>query len=213
MTEGESGIRRGERGNGVRAGRAHLPVTDGSSGQVGFKVLTSIQNLSPAYFQKRGPRCPRVSGSLPRGRGSQVRSLKATYGLESQRRWVPRSQNSESKGPEAQPPRGRSLSFTSLHSVSSRGSQAEDNQEVFVKQANEQKKNDLLAASQVLSKVILTQSYRAGVMNSHLTAQEIKFRGVMSFNCSHKAHKGWRQDLNPGPSDSRRCGFDPWSGD
>ena len=67
VTEGESGIRRGERGNGVRAGRAHLPVTDGSSGQVGFKVPTSIQSLSPAYFQKRGPRCPRVSGSLPRG--------------------------------------------------------------------------------------------------------------------------------------------------
>lgn len=80
------------------------------------------------------------------------------------------------------------------------------------KQMNK-KKNDLLAASQVLSKVILTQSYRAGVMNSRLTVQEIKFRGVMSFNCSHKAHKGWRQDLNPGPSDSRRCGFDPWSGD
>ena len=106
VTEGESGIRRGERGNGVRAGRAHLPVTDRSSGQVGFKGLTSIQSLSPASFQKRGPRCPRVSGSLPRGSGSQVRSLKATYGLESQRRWVPRSQNSESKGPEAQPPRG-----------------------------------------------------------------------------------------------------------
>ena len=112
-------------------------------------------------------------------RGSQVRSLKATYGLESQRRWVPRSQSSERRPRSTA--KWRSLSFTSLHSVSSTGSQAEDSQEVFVKQANEQK-NDLLAASQVLSKVILTQSYRAGVMNSHPTVQEIKFRGVMSFS-------------------------------
>ena len=70
---------------------------------MGFKVFTSIQSLSPAYFQKRGPRCPRGLGNFPRGRGSQVRLLKATYGLESQRRWVPRSQISEGKGLEAQP--------------------------------------------------------------------------------------------------------------
>lgn len=61
VKEGETGVRRGERGNGARTGRAHLPVIDGSSGQVGFKVLTSIQSLSPAYFQKSGPRCPRGS--------------------------------------------------------------------------------------------------------------------------------------------------------
>ena len=49
--------------------------------------------------------------------------------------------------------------------------------------ANKQmNKNDLLAASQVLSKVILTKPRGVGVMNPQLTAQEIKFRGVKSFD-------------------------------
>ena len=84
------------------------------------------------------------------------------------------------EGPEAQPSGGPCPSPLCILCPVQGPRQKTAKRCLLNKQMN--KKNDLLAASQVLSKVILTQSYRAGVMNSHPTVQEIKFRGVMSFS-------------------------------